>query len=357
MLTGWEKVIFVLVLLGSLGAARSTFGNMFKIIARGPQPLDWSLIPGRLFTGFKTLFGASLFKTRLSVTIIHTIVSWGFILYMLVNLVDILYGLIPDFSFMASNWLGNVYRIFVDIFSVLVLLGIIYFVVRRFIMKDGTLVIPEVVLMAESTRKGVHRDSAIVAGFIFLHVGFRFVGASFELAQHHSDGFQPAASALAGLWAGMTPEALVFWEHASWWLAIGLILAFIPSFPYTKHAHLFMGPLNHMVMPARRSPAALETIDFEDENIEQYGVALLEHLPQKEILDAYACIMCNRCQEVCPAYNTGKVLSPAALEINKRYLLNTVGSKTPAELPDTPLLEFAINAEAVWACTACGAVF
>ena len=34
--------------------------------------------------------------------------------------------------------------------------------------------------------------------------------------------------------------------------------------------------------------------------------------------------MCFRCQEVCPAYNTGKVLSPAALEINKRYFLNTV---------------------------------
>jgi len=55
-------------------------------------------------------------------------------------------------------------------------------------------------------------------------------------------------------------------------------------------------------------------------------------------MDAYACIMCFRCQEVCPAYVTGKVLSPAALEINKRYFLNTVNS-----LDDSPALtEFAI---------------
>ena len=48
-------------------------------------------------------------------------------------------------------------------------------------------------------------------------------------------------------------------------------------------------------------------------------------------MDAYACIMCYRCQEVCPAYNTGKVLSPAALEINKRYFLNSTGrARSPA---------------------------
>ncbi len=68
-------------------------------------------------------------------------------------------------------------------------------------------------------------------------------------------------------------------------------------------------------------------------------------------MDSFACIMCFRCQEVCPAYATGKVLSPAALEINKRYFLNTINF-----LKDSPALtEFAISAEAIWACTSCGA--
>ena len=57
----------------------------------------------------------------------------------------------------------------------------------------------------------------------------------------------------------------------------------------------------------------------------------MSDLGWKQIMDSYACIMCMRCQEVCPAYNTGKVLSPAALEINKRYHLNK-GGATDVEL-------------------------
>ena len=73
-------------------------------------------------------------------------------------------------------------------------------------------------------------------------------------------------------------------------------------------------------------------------------------------MDAYACIMCNRCQQVCPAYNTGKVLSPAALEINKRYFLNYYGAKIAnGEASPQPMVEFAIPPDAIWACTACGA--
>jgi Fe-S oxidoreductase len=65
--------------------------------------------------------------------------------------------------------------------------------------------------------------------------------------------------------------------------------------------------------------------------------------------------MCNRCQDVCPAYTTGKVLSPSALEINKRYYLNEFGGEFAKGKESAPLLEFAISEEAVWACTACGA--
>ncbi len=65
-------------------------------------------------------------------------------------------------------------------------------------------------------------------------------------------------------------------------------------------------------------------------------------------MDSYACIMCFRCQEVCPAYNTGKLLCPAALEINKRYHLNQGGAT------DVAMLDL-IPEEAVWACTSCGA--
>jgi hypothetical protein len=115
--------------------------------------------------------------------------------------------------------------------------------------------------------------------------------------------------------------ALNWWIHASWWLALGLILVFIPYFPTTKHAHLFMGPLNFMTRPERPALGTLDKIDFDNESIEQFGANTLSHLSQTQILDAFACIMCNRCQDACPAYATGKELSPAALEINKRYYI------------------------------------
>jgi Fe-S oxidoreductase len=97
-------------------------------------------------------------------------------------------------------------------------------------------------------------------------------------------------------------------------------------------------------------------LDFEDESIESFGVSRLEDLGWEQLMDAYACIMCYRCQQVCPAYNTGKVLSPAALEINKRYFLNSYGANiAKGDASPQSLVEFAIPPEAVWACTACGA--
>jgi len=100
----------------------------------------------------------------------------------------------------------------------------------------------------------------------------------------------------------------------------------------------------------------LSKINFEDESITQFGAAKLEQLPKSALLDAYACIMCNRCQDACPANATGKVLSPSALEINKRYQINQEGRALAAGRDSTaPLIEFAISPEAVWACTTCGA--
>lgn len=65
--------------------------------------------------------------------------------------------------------------------------------------------------------------------------------------------------------------------------------------------------------------------------------------------------MCFRCQEVCPAYNTGKVLSPAALEINKRYYLNREGKRiSSGQAKNDALTKVALPVEAIWACTACG---
>jgi Fe-S oxidoreductase len=170
------------------------------------------------------------------------------------------------------------------------------------------------------------------------------------------DPWQPFASLVAMGLAALPPNVLVVGWHLSWWVALGLILLFLPYFPYTKHAHLFMGPFNFATRPRRRAMGALDSINFEDESQEQFGVTTLTDLSQTHLVDPFACIMCNRCQDVCPGYVTGKELSPSTLEINKRYYIwGNMERLAAGEPEETPLLDYAISESAVWACTSCGA--
>ena len=356
MLTGLERVAFLVLVVLSITLSFTTFSRMFKVISRGTDPLDWRAIIRNWPRGLAIFLSQkTLFKTRPVVGAIHAGVAWGFTLYLLVNVIDVLYGMIPNFRFLPDSIFGDVYRFFVDFFSMLVLLGVVVFLFRRFVFKDKRLETNDPVMLSSSAKKGIKRDSVIVGLFIVLHVGFRFVGASFEIALHGSDYSQPGANFIASLWTNMSYSSLVLGEHISWWIALGLILLFTPYFPYSKHAHLFMGPLNYMASKDRRSLTTLEIMDLEDETIEQFGASKLEHLPQKELLDGYACIMCNRCQDICPAYQTGKELSPAALEINKRYYYND-NMKDFANGSNSleSLSKWMLSEEAAWSCTTCG---
>ena len=329
---------------------------MFLVISLGEGKLDWVKIAKNWRVGLEAFISQkTLFKTRPVIGFIHALVAWGFSLYLVVNLIDVLYGFIPNFKFFPNHFIGDIYRLFVDIFTVLVLIGVIYFIVRRFIQKDKRLIINEPVLLSNSAIEGMRFDSMIVGSFITVHVGSRFLSASFEIAGNHSDWSQPAANLVAKMWSGLNPETIIFMEHVTWWLALGLILLFLPYFPYSKHAHLFMGPINIMAATNRKSMAALEKIDFEDEDIEQYGAAQIQHLPQTQLLDGYACIQCNRCQDACPAYETGKELSPSAMEINKRYFFNeNLDTLASGQSVDSALTNWMLTEEAAWSCTTCG---
>ena len=283
-------------------------------------------------------------------------IAWGFIFYALVNFADVVYGLF-NVRLLGSGLAADSYRLTADIASVAVLVGMVYFLARRFVFNSADLQYRDNIPLLDSVKRGGPRqDSLIVGCFILLHVGFRFIGESLYVAQHGPDPFQPFGTMVSRLWSGWDEAALVAGQHLSWWLAIGLILLFLPYFPYTKHFHLIMSGVNFLTKPTRTSLGALEPINFEDETIEEFGVSRIEELPWTHLVDAYSCIMCNRCQDACPAYVTGKDLSPAALEVNKRYYLNAnlkaLASGTPS---DRPLLDFATSKAAMWACTACGA--
>ena len=344
------------MVIGSFGASYITFKKMFKVILAGTNPIIWTDVIKNWNAGLIAFISQkTLFKTRPVVGFIHALVAWGFTLYLLVNIIDVLYGFIPNFKFLPNSITGDIYRLFVDTFSILVLLGVFYFLARRFIIQEDRLTIKDPVLLSDRAKAGMKFDSFIVGAFIIVHIGSRFLSASFEIAIHGTDWSQPAANTVATLWSTLSPNTLTIAEHVTWWLALGLILLFLPYFPYSKHAHLFMGPLNIMASEKRRSMAAIETIDFEDEELDQFGAAQIQHLPQTQLLDGYACIQCSRCQDACPAYETGKELSPSALEINKRYFINdNISTIANGESIDKALTDWMLTEEAAWSCTTCG---
>jgi len=358
-----EKLIFVVLALFSLAFAYGGFERVVRVVARGARGGTDRLhdLPRRAGDAIvRTLGQRTVFRDRPGVAAVHAAVFYGFVFYLLVNLFDAAKGLAPPSwtAWLESVWAGP-YRLAADLLSVAVLAGVVMLLWRRFVARDPALR-PEVPLHEDAASGGVRRDSAVVGVFILLHVGFRLTGEGFLLAaEGHVDAWQPFASLLAAA-VGSDPSRIVGW-HVGWWGALGLILAFLPYFPRSKHLHLIAGPVNFALERRRSdgSPApsgTLEPIDFADDTLESFGAERIEELPYAQILDAYACIQCHRCTDACPAHVTGKKLSPSALEINKRYELTLIaGDLAAGESSHRPLREFALDDEQIWACTTCGA--
>ncbi len=358
MLTTPEKIAFFLLVLASLYFGGGALYRVYKAIRRG-QPEDrFDNLPARLGRAlWQTLTMQTVFKKRPWVSLLHALVFYGFVFYLLVNLVDVLEGLFP---FKARGSLWNGFNLVADFLTALILIGIVGLMLRRF--SGGgrkTFSWNEKTPVHEKIRGGIPRDSAIVGSFIFFHVGSRLLHKAAQAANldYGPDPFQPVATLVSNLFLQLDVDRLLIFEHLFWWFALGSILVFIPYFARSKHIHLFLAPLN--LAFKKEKPGALLPIakDFEElEKMEKFGVARLEDFTWPRLLDAYSCIMCNRCQEVCPAYTTGKALSPAAILINERYELNDIlpvfssGKESPR-----PLMDFAMNDEAIWACTTCNA--
>lgn len=358
MLTSVEQLAFAASAIVVVYLTWRGLQRVVGAIARGHGGPDWGVARRRLVeVVFKrTLALEPTFRARPLVSLFHGLVAWGFMFYILVNLGDVLEGYFPDFVFLGRGLIGDLYRLGADLLSVAALVGMVVLMVRRYLLSPPNLSVREGTTLHPKAPQGIRRDSAIVGVFILIHVGARFGGQSLDLAAAGPDRWQPMATAVAAIWSGLTPSALEIGRHVAWWVALGSILTFLPYLPHSKHIHLIFAPINYLLREERSSIGQLNALDFDDETVEQFGAARIEDLSYSSIMDAYACIMCNRCQDACPAYETGKVLSPAALEINKRYFLNEhAGELAAGESSPETLLEFAISPEAVWACTACGA--
>jgi Fe-S oxidoreductase len=365
MLTPSERMIFIVMAVIFGGLTAVGFYGIFNIVRNGRSAPPLKNLPGKMLKAVIDVgLQRTIFRARPILSTFHAFIFFGFSFYFLVNVTDVLEGFVPGFELIYGGealanpptWLVNLFNITADILSVLTLLGMIAFLVRRFLGNDKRLQFNDGVLLHPKVKKGwVRIDSAIVGLFILFHVGSRFLGQAFRLAENgRFDPFMPFASLVSNLFTGLSDSAFNTGIHVTWWLAIGLIVLFLPYFVRSKHIHLMIAPVNlglaKQIPRGQLDPA----LPANSENGIEPGAGTLQDLAWPRLLDAYACIMCNRCHDVCPAHSQGLSLSPSALEINKRYLINESfmplarGNKSTTSLTD-----HMITPEAVWACTTC----
>ena len=166
-------------------------------------------------------------------------------------------------------------------------------------------------------------------------------------------------------------------------LQLAVVLTFLVIVTYSKHLHIGLAPLNIMFSRRPNALGPLEpmrsggkVLDFEeaDPDVDVFGIGKVEDMTWKGLLDLGTCTECGRCQSQCPAWVTGKPLSPKQVILDLRdhafakapYLLAD-SDEARDKLPDAvkaeaerPLIGTAeangvIDPEVIWSCTNCGA--
>ena len=94
----------------------------------------------------------------------------------------------------------------------------------------------------------------------------------------------------------------------STWAHVLLILGFLVYLPYSKHLHIVTAAIN-VFFGRTRSRGRLEPLRFDEETPEdemRFGIGTVEDLTWKQMMDAFSCTECGRCQDACPACATGR---------------------------------------------------
>jgi Fe-S oxidoreductase len=308
----------------------------------------------------------------------HAATFWGFIV-LLLTIIEA-YGNLFSRTF-AIPGIGHWAFIgFIeDLFAVGVLAGIITFTVIRLSNdphKEGR----------KSRFFGSHTRAAwVVLGMIFLVIATLLL---YRGAQINTGVFPYAhgafASQIVGHWLHPLGTGVNSVLEVVFLLGqIGVVMAFAVIVVYSKHLHIALAPLN--VMFSRR-PDALgplepmrsngKVLDFEeaDPDTDVFGLGKIEDFTWKGLLDMATCTECGRCQSQCPAWVTGKPLSPKQVILDLRdhafakapYLL-AASDEERDKLPDAVKAEAerplvgtkedngVIDPDVLWSCTNCGA--
>ena len=300
--------------------------------------------------------------------VLHTMIYWGFIVLQIRTLNFLLKGVNNDISLehLGGTYYDVLVRAPMDLFNILVVVGCAMAAYQRAFWKPARLTL--------------NRDAWLILFLIsFLMVTDVFVN-SFEIATdpHGGQAWSFLAYGLAQVWnnigmsQGTKEGFLDFW----WYAHLADFLVFLNYLPYSKHSHLLTVPFNILFRRVEPTGKLQPIRDFE--TAERFGAGVVNDLSWKQMLDPYTCTECGRCEINCPAYLTGKELSPkkimhdmrTAIEQEVRKIqsplfvwdaLREASDETPVtngnghgDVKELTLID-AVGFNPVWDCVTCGA--
>ncbi|MSW39366.1 MAG: 4Fe-4S dicluster domain-containing protein, partial [Actinobacteria bacterium] len=388
----WTVGVAITVVFLALAAKRLIF--LVRLVRSGQPAVDRTANRReRLATQATEVLGQRKLLAWTIPGIAHVFAFWGFLVLSL-TIVEA-FGALFDSEF-AIPVIGQlrVVGFSEDLFSVLVLVGVIMFAVIR-IRKNPAK------LGRQSRFFGSHTGAAWFVLFMIFNVVWTLL--LYRAAQINvslikgTDNFPfmnggAFASSTIAHWLsplGLTTNEWL--ETIGLWLNIAVILGFSVFVLHSKHLHIGAAPLN--ILFSRRPDAlgpllpmyaGTEVVNFEDPQDDAlFGRGKAEDFTWKGNLDLLSCTECGRCQSQCPAWNTDKPLSPKLMIMDLRdhlfakspAILDGVSGLAESERPlvgdrrEDPLWETdgyddkghrsplgaVIDADALWACTTCGA--
>lgn len=242
----------------------------------------------------------------------HFFIFWGFVF---LTFATAILTLQADFGLNLFH--GGLYlfiKITANAFGLLAVIGILMAAWRRYVTRPDRL---------DNTK-----DDALVLGLIFMILvsGFLIQGVRMAVVPDPWAAYGFVGNAIAPILQGsLSEQALIGFHKFLWWFHLCLVMIFIGYFPYSKLLHILLAPANQFLR--NRGPIGIpEKIDFEDESLETFGKSKLREFSWKTLFNTDACLKCGRCQDNCPAYLSGKHLSPKRVIQDMRSYMEEMGN-------------------------------
>ena len=334
---------FEIILFALTGAALAIMGFgiyrrwlMWKAMGKPEMRLD--NINERVKTVLREIFLQEKVLKDPYPGIMHALIFFGFFVLIFGAAFDAGQHHVTEPLFGWTFLKGNFYLGFsflMDLFGVAVLAGVVIALDRRFVKKPDRLGFKgEIDNTPDDVIVLLLIGSIIITGFIVESLRIYVTNPSWEY-------WSFAGWLLSHTFTGVDHGTAKLLHQVFWWTHAVLGLGFIAYIPYSRLMHIITTPANHFLKTSKPTGFIEPIRDFE--NAEAFGVGKLEEFTWKQIFDSDACTRCGRCQDGCPAYLTGKPLSPKKIvqDIKTHWLekcpdpaLAMVAAKLPAPLRD-----------------------